>query len=124
MLFVDFGGFDGNYLKMLASDVPTFVQLMWIPFSELDIRQQFMVPLRLARQLIVGLWKSRDVSTVDGIINWVKNINKDIMVLIISPALDFVIPSKVIFKLLPHLVQGRILYLLTSLQYIHQFPVT
>ena len=45
MLFVDFGGVDGKYLKMLASDVPTFVQLMWIPFSELDIRQQFMVSL-------------------------------------------------------------------------------
>ncbi|PWA91797.1 ftsH extracellular protease family [Artemisia annua] len=99
MLFEDFGGVDGLYLKMLASDVPTFVQLMWIPFSELDIRQQFMVPLRLTRQLLVGLWNSRDVSTVDGIINWVKNINKDIVVLIISPALDFVIPSKVKMKL-------------------------
>ncbi|GKF03618.1 hypothetical protein Tco_0030541 [Tanacetum coccineum] len=94
MLFEDFGGVDGLYLKMLAADVPTFVQLMWIPFSELDIRQQFMVPLRLARQLLVGLWNSRDVSTVDGIVNWVKNINKDIMVLIICPSLEFVIPSK------------------------------
>ncbi|KAI3980697.1 hypothetical protein MKX01_025262 [Papaver californicum] len=42
-LFEDFGGFDGLYLKLLASGVPTAVQLMWIPLTELDLRQQFLL---------------------------------------------------------------------------------
>lgn len=99
MMFEEFGGVDGLYLKMLASNVPTSVQLMWIPFSELDIRQQFLLPIRLSRQLLVGLWNARDVSTVDWIFNWVQNINKDITVLIVCPFLEFVIPSRVIFKI-------------------------
>lgn len=99
MLFENFGGVDGLYLKMLASNVPTSVELMWIPFSELDIRQQFLLPMRLVRQLLVGLWNARDVSTVDGIFNWFLNINKDITVLIICPVLEFVIPSRVKIKL-------------------------
>ncbi|XP_071702217.1 probable inactive ATP-dependent zinc metalloprotease FTSHI 5, chloroplastic [Rutidosis leptorrhynchoides] len=99
MLFEDFGGVDGLYLKMLAANVPTSVQLMRIPFSELDMRQQFLLPMRLSRQLLVGLWNARDVSTVDAIFNWVQNINKDIMVLIVCPFLDLVVPSRVKIKL-------------------------
>lgn len=98
-MFEEFGGVDGLYLKMLATNVPTSVQLMWIPFSELDIRQQFLLPIRLSRQLLVGLWNARDVSTVDWIFNWVQNINKDITVFIVCPFLEFVIPSRVIFKI-------------------------
>nr|XP_043606226.1 probable inactive ATP-dependent zinc metalloprotease FTSHI 5, chloroplastic [Erigeron canadensis] len=98
-MFEDFGGVDGLYLKMLASNVPTSVQLMWIPYSELDIRQQLLLPLRFSRQLLVGLWNARDVATVDGISNWVKNINKDILVLIVCPFLELVIPSQVKMKL-------------------------
>ncbi|KAL9257626.1 putative inactive ATP-dependent zinc metalloprotease FTSHI 5, chloroplastic [Drosera capensis] len=37
ILFEDFGGFDTLYLKMVASGIPTFVQVMWIPFSELNL---------------------------------------------------------------------------------------
>lgn len=102
-LFEDFGGVDGLYLKMLASDVPTFVQLMWIPFSELDIKQQFLLPVRLSRQLLIGLWNARDVSTVDGIFNWVKNINRDIMVLTVCPFLEFIVPSRVNIQIISFL---------------------
>ncbi|KAI3812339.1 hypothetical protein L1987_17046 [Smallanthus sonchifolius] len=98
-MFEDFGGVDGLNLKMLASNVPTFVQLMWIPFSELDIKQQFLLPIRLSRQLLVGLWNARDVSTVDWIFNWVKNINRDITVLIVCPVLELIVPSRVKLKL-------------------------
>lgn len=93
-LFEDFGGFDGLYLKMLASNVPVSVRLMWIPFSELDMDQQFLLPIRIFRQLLVGLWNAGDVKTrVDSIFDWVVNINKDILVLIVCPLLEFVIPS-------------------------------
>ncbi len=59
MLFEEFGGFDGLYMKMLACGIPTTVNLMWIPFSELDFRQQFLLTLRLSRQCLNGLWKTR-----------------------------------------------------------------
>ncbi|KAL8201414.1 hypothetical protein R6Q57_012753 [Mikania cordata] len=98
-MFEDFEGVDGLYLKMLASNVPTSVQLMWIPFSELDIKQQFLLPIRLSRQLLIGFWNARDVSTVDGIFNLVKNINRDILVLIICPFLELITPSRVKIKL-------------------------
>lgn len=94
-MFEDFGGVDGLYLKMLASNVPTFVQLMWIPFSELDIKQQFLLPVRLSRQLLVGLWNARDVVVVDWVFNWIKNINRDILVLTVCPVLELIIPSQV-----------------------------
>lgn len=98
MMFEDFGGVDGLYLKMLASNVPTDIQLMWIPFSELDIRQQFLLPIRLSRQLLIWLGKFnlRDLSAVNMVIDWVHNMNKEIMAIIVFPILDFLIPYQVI----------------------------
>ena len=61
MIFDKFGGFDGLYMKMLASDIPTTVHLMWIPFSELDIRQQFLLTLRLSQLFLSSLWNSAKV---------------------------------------------------------------
>lgn len=96
ILFEDFGGFDGLYLKMLASGIPTGVQLMWIPLSELDIHQQFRLFSRLSYQCLVGLWKSNIVSFVRG---WcftkIKNITDDIMMVIVFPMVEFIIPKPV-----------------------------
>ncbi|CAH1429973.1 unnamed protein product [Lactuca virosa] len=99
MMFDDFGGVDGLYLKMLASNVPTDIQLMWIPFPELDIRQQFLFPIRLSRQLLIWLGKFnlRDLSAVNMIIHWVHNMTKKIMAIIVFPILDFVIPYQKYF---------------------------
>lgn len=49
ILFEEFGGFDGLYFKMIASGVPTAVQLMWIPLSELNIYQQTLLIARLSQ---------------------------------------------------------------------------
>ncbi|XP_019054585.1 PREDICTED: probable inactive ATP-dependent zinc metalloprotease FTSHI 5, chloroplastic [Nelumbo nucifera] len=96
MLFEDFGGFDGLYLKMLASGIPTAVQLMHIPLSELDIRQQFFLAMRLSRQCLVGLWKSGVVQHVKRwVFEKIKNINDDIMMMIIFPIVEFIIPFPV-----------------------------
>jgi len=96
ILFEDFGGFDGLYMKMLASGIPTIVQLMWIPFSDLDIRQQFLLMTRLSRECLLGLWNSFVVSYVrERVFSEIKNITDDIMVVIIFPLLELIIPKPV-----------------------------
>ncbi|XP_011621119.1 probable inactive ATP-dependent zinc metalloprotease FTSHI 5, chloroplastic isoform X1 [Amborella trichopoda] len=96
MLFEDFGGFDGLYLKMLASGIPTVVQLMWIPFSELDIRQQFALLGKLFYECIVGFWNSQGVVNVrEWCFRNIKNINDDIMVMIGFPLVDLIIPKQI-----------------------------
>ncbi|KAL3738756.1 hypothetical protein ACJRO7_020171 [Eucalyptus globulus] len=70
------GGFDGLYMKMLASGIPTSVQLMWIPFSELNFHQQFPLTTSLLHQCLRGLgW----------VVEKVKNINDDIVTVIFFP---------------------------------------
>ncbi|GKV07084.1 hypothetical protein SLEP1_g18890 [Rubroshorea leprosula] len=96
MLFENFGGFDGLYMKMLACGTPTAVQLMWIPFSELNFSQQFVLMIRLACQCLNGLWKTRTVSYWgDWICRKIKNINDDIMMMIGFPLIEFIIPYPV-----------------------------
>ncbi|KAF8401371.1 hypothetical protein HHK36_012307 [Tetracentron sinense] len=96
ILFEDFGGFDGLYLKMLASGIPTAVHLMWIPFSELDIRQQFLLITRLSYQCLIGLWKSKIVSFArDWAYVKIRNINDDIMMMVFFPIVEFIIPFPV-----------------------------
>ncbi|CAL9154165.1 probable inactive ATP-dependent zinc metalloprotease FTSHI 5, chloroplastic isoform X1 [Musa acuminata AAA Group] len=96
ILFEDFGGFDGLYVKMLASGVPTSVQLMWIPLSELDIRQQFLVLTRPPSQFLVGLWKSSIVSYMR---KWsyskTKDIIDDLMIIVGFPLVEFIIPKQI-----------------------------
>ncbi|KAK8712778.1 hypothetical protein V6N13_148006 [Hibiscus sabdariffa] len=77
--------FDGLYLKMLACGIPTAVQLMYIPFSELDFRQQFLLTIRLVHQCLTGLWKT--------------NINDDIMMVIVFPVIESIIPYLVRMRL-------------------------
>lgn len=96
MLFEDIGGFNGLYMKMLACDIPTTVQLMWIPFSELDLRQQFLVTLRVSRWFLSGLWNSGVVTYGR---NWIfkkiKDTTDDIMTVIVFPIVEFLIPYPV-----------------------------
>lgn len=99
MLFEEFGGFDGLYLRMLACGIPTAVQLMWIPFSELSIRQQFLLGTRICYQCLTGLWNSGLVTYArDWTITKIRDINDDIMMMIVFPIVEFIIPYSVIFK--------------------------
>ncbi|KAH9621899.1 hypothetical protein KSS87_001382 [Heliosperma pusillum] len=99
-LFEDFGGFDGLYLKMIASGVPTAVHLMWIPLSELSIYQQILLLARLSYQLINGIWKTTIVSFGrKWLFTKIKNINDDIMMTIVFPIVEFLIPYPVRIKL-------------------------
>lgn len=97
MLFEDFGGFDALYLRMLSAGIPTAVQLMWIPLSELDISQQFLLMVTLCRQCFTGLWRSSIASRAkDWTFVKIRDINDDIMMMIVFPVLEFVIPYEVV----------------------------
>lgn len=100
MLFEDFGGFDALYLRMLAAGIPTAVQLMWIPLSELDISQQFLLIVNLCRQCFAELWRKDVVSRAK---EWtfakIRDTNDDIMIMIVFPVLEFVIPYEVRMRL-------------------------
>lgn len=94
MLFEGLGGFDGLYMKMLASDVPTSIQLMWIPFSELSVGQHFLLMMRFAYQTWMGVWNSGNVTFVrQRIFERFKNLNEDILLVIVFPVVEFLIPS-------------------------------
>lgn len=96
LIFEEFGGFDGLYLRMLSSKIPTVVQLMWIPFLELKIHQQFLLIANLCNQCLAGLWNSPIVSyRRDWLWTKVGNITEDIMMMIVFPVLDNVIPYRV-----------------------------
>ncbi|KAL4379473.1 hypothetical protein GQ457_02G033540 [Hibiscus cannabinus] len=100
MLYENFGGFDGLYLKMLACGIPTAVQLMYIPFSELDFRQQFLLTIRLVHQCLSGLWKTKFVSYgKDWVYQKIRNINDDIMMVIVFPLIESIIPYPVRMQL-------------------------
>ncbi|KAL1560990.1 putative inactive ATP-dependent zinc metalloprotease FTSHI 5, chloroplastic, variant 2 [Salvia divinorum] len=100
MLFEDLGGFDALYLRMITAGIPTAVQLMWIPLVELDISQQFLLILTLCRQCFTGLWRSSIVSRAkDWTFVKIRDINDDIMMMIVFPVLEFVIPYEVRMRL-------------------------
>ncbi|KAL9233411.1 hypothetical protein vseg_008418 [Gypsophila vaccaria] len=100
MLFEDFGGFDELYLKMLASGVPTAVHLMWIPLSELSVSQQVLLLARFSRQLFIGLWKTKTVSFGrQWFFEKIRNINDDVMMMIVFPLVEFLIPYPVRIRL-------------------------
>jgi len=99
MLFEDLGGFDELYMKMLACGIPTAVHLMWIPFSELNIRQQFLLVLRVSHGICSGLWNSRVVTYAK---NWIftqiKDTTDDIMVVMGFPIVEFLVPYPVLLN--------------------------
>lgn len=100
MLFEDFGGFDGLYMKMLACGIPTAVHLMWIPLSELDFRQQFLLTVRLSHQCFNALWKTTVVTYArDWILQKFRNINDDIMMTILFPIVELILPYYVRIQL-------------------------
>ncbi|KAI4301954.1 hypothetical protein L6164_035184 [Bauhinia variegata] len=100
MHFEDFGGFDGLYMKMIASGIPTTVHLMWIPFSEMDFRQQVFLILRMSHRFLNGLWNNEIVSkAMDWVFKKSKDITDDIMVMIGFPIVEFLLPYPVRIRL-------------------------
>ncbi|CAA6654379.1 unnamed protein product [Spirodela intermedia] len=70
--------------------------LMWIPFTELDIRQQFVLSSKLLYQCLLGLWKSSIVSYgKEWVYKKIKNTTDDIMIMIGFPIVEFIIPKPV-----------------------------
>ncbi|XP_047319019.1 probable inactive ATP-dependent zinc metalloprotease FTSHI 5, chloroplastic [Impatiens glandulifera] len=100
MHFENSGGIDELYLRMLASGIPTSVQLMWIPFFELDIREQFLLILRVSEQTFTAFWNFRFVSYArEWALKKIRNITDDIMMMIVFPIVEFVIPYPIRMQL-------------------------
>lgn len=96
LLFEDLGGFDGLYIRMIASGIPTTVQFMWIPISDLDIDDQFFLVKRFSYHCLNGMWNSDFISSVRPLIfSSIKNTTNDLMVTVIFPIVEFIIPKKV-----------------------------
>lgn len=96
MLFEDFGGFDGLYTRMIASGIPTAVQLMWIPFSDRDIRGQFLLIARFSSRCLNTFWNSAVISFVRKLVfSGIKNTTNDLMITIVFPLMEFSIPRPV-----------------------------
>lgn len=97
MLFKDFGGFDGLYVKMLASNIPTTVQLMWIPLSELSVGQHFLLIMRFSQQCWNEFWNSKDVKFLRNFVyEIVTELNEDILMVVVCPVVELLIPYVVI----------------------------
>ncbi|XP_020580621.1 probable inactive ATP-dependent zinc metalloprotease FTSHI 5, chloroplastic [Phalaenopsis equestris] len=96
LLFEDFGGFDGLYTRMISSGIPTAVHLMWIPFSDLGLREQFFLIRTMLSQALTGFWNCAFISFVKKpVFSGVKNITDDLMVTLIFPIMEFIIPKPV-----------------------------
>ncbi|KAG0502734.1 hypothetical protein HPP92_002806 [Vanilla planifolia] len=96
LLFEDFGGFDGLYMRMIASGIRTVVQLMWIPLSDLDMHQQYLLIKSLSYQCLFGIWKSPFISQIkEPFFSSLKNTAEDIFVIVVFPILEFIIPKQV-----------------------------
>ncbi|CAN1345877.1 Probable inactive ATP-dependent zinc metalloprotease FTSHI 5, chloroplastic [Linum perenne] len=99
-MYQEFGGFDGLYMKMIGNDIPATVHFMWIPLSELNIRQLFLLAVRLVRRCFVELWKRAHVyDKVDQLWEEILILNEDIMVSIVCPLIELVIPYSVRMRL-------------------------
>ncbi|PIM99004.1 hypothetical protein CDL12_28506 [Handroanthus impetiginosus] len=97
ILFEDFGGFDA---LMHAAGIPTVVQLMWIPLPELDFSQQLLLMATLCRHCFTGLWSNSFVSRVKiWTLETIRHTNNDIMIMIVFPVAEFLIPYQVRMRL-------------------------
>ncbi|KAF3606914.1 hypothetical protein DY000_02051504 [Brassica cretica] len=100
MQFEKFGGFDALYLKMLACGIPTTVHLMWIPMSELSLHQQFLLFTRVVSRAFTALRKTPIVSQAkDILLERIRNINDDLMMAVVFPVLEFIIPYQLRLRL-------------------------
>jgi len=96
MLFEDIGGFDVLYREMLACGIPTAVRLMWIPLSELSVRQQISVILGFPLRFLSDQWNSETVLTTANLIfDNIKEMTDDIMTVIGFPIMEYILPDPV-----------------------------
>lgn len=95
MLFEDIGGFDALYRKMVACGIPTAVHLMWIPLSELSVRQRISVILRFPLRFWSGQCSETVLTTRNLIFDNIKKMTDDIMTVIGFPIVEYILPDPV-----------------------------
>lgn len=96
MLFEEFGRFDGLYLRMQSLGIPSTVHFMWIPLSEMDIQQQFHFITRYTYMCLAEFRKYKPVKIGgEWLMNKIKCTTDDIMVMIVFPLIEILLPKAV-----------------------------
>eukprot|EP01018_Ginkgo_biloba_P009872 Gb_28496 [translate_table: standard] len=95
-LFEKVGGFDGLYVKMVTSGIPTTIEFMWIPFKEWELSQRLFFPFEFCYFTFLQIWESKAIS---GVVQWyfgkVNHIIEEFMVRIGFPLVELIIPKQV-----------------------------
>lgn len=91
-LFEQVGGFDGLYVKMVTSGIPTTIEYMSIPFKEWELRHQILVPLRFCYRVLNFFW----LKWISVPVNWyfgkLSNILEVVMVRVGFPIIESILP--------------------------------
>ncbi|CAM6088523.1 unnamed protein product [Calypogeia fissa] len=94
--YEDYGGFDTLLLKLIASGVPTSVEVMWVPLEEWSPRRILQLPFKVIWWLLEDFWNS---SLVVSIRPWYyKNLVgafEEIMVRFGFPLIQRIVPQKI-----------------------------
>lgn len=92
VLFEQVGGFDGLYVKMVTSGIPTTIEYMSIPFKEWELRHQILVPLRFCYRVLNFFW----LKWISVPVNWyfgkLSNILEVVMVRVGFPIIESILP--------------------------------
>lgn len=92
VLFEQVGGFDGLYVKMVTSGIPTTIEYMSIPFKEWELRHQILVPLKFCYRVLKFLW----LKVISVPVNWyfgkLRNILEVFMVRVGFPIIESILP--------------------------------
>lgn len=95
VLFEQVGGFDGLYVKMVASGIPTTIEFMSIPFKEWGLKFQLLVPLKLCYRVFNFIWSNVISEPVFWYLGKLNYIIEEVMVRVGFPIIEFIIPQPI-----------------------------
>jgi hypothetical protein len=94
-LFEQVGGFDGLYVKMVTSGIPTTIQYMSVPFKEIGLRMQILFLLRICYNVLNFIWSKMISGPVTWYLGKLNHILEVVMVRVGFPIIEFIIPQQV-----------------------------
>lgn len=95
VLFEQAGGFDGLYVKMVTSGIPTTIEYMSIPFKEWEPSHQILISLRLCYKALNYIWLRFISESVTWYFGNLNIILEEVMVRVGFPIIEFILPRKV-----------------------------
>lgn len=94
-LFEQVGGFDGLYVKMVTSGIPTTIQYMSVPFKEIGLRMQILFLLRICYNVLNFIWSKLISGSVTWYLGKLNHILEVVMVRVGFPIIEFIIPKQI-----------------------------